>query len=52
MPDVVSGTFPLTFSTLVVAGEVAVSLEVLVLPLLLHANKELATIPNMNNFFM
>jgi len=51
IPDVVSGTLPFTFSTLVVFV-VAESAEVLVLLLLLQAIRQLVTMANRKSFFM
>jgi hypothetical protein len=52
MPEVVSGTFPFTFSTLVELGAVLESVEVDVLLLLLQARTRFTMMDKKNSFFM
>lgn len=52
MPEVVSGTLPFTFSTFVLLGDVAESLVVVVLLLLLHAKMKEDKTAKMKSLFM
>ena len=52
MPEVVSGTFPFTFSAPVFAGVVAESAEVVVLLLLLQAIRKVMAMVKAKSFFM